>query len=301
MDTRGLITSIHCLGISSLVFPLFNRAIPPTLSRIEFSQWLSGFIDAEGNFQVFFDRYPFVTPPLALPVGGYYLRVMFRIRLHVDDIAILYAIQTFLGVGTVRIEGTSCLFVINKVQDLLTVLIPLLDEFKLLTVKYLDNLDFKTAVMYLSSLPTTRPNPTDLPWIKGLIIGMNLGRNIFDLSLIPTVVITRFWLLGFIEGEGTFGIKGLSPYFQLPQPARSLYLLEAIKVFLSHIPNGFLFSLHTLAPTMAVSLNVSTNVYTFSLQDIDSLYDYPFVTHWQSQWVTNYSSYWVCLFKLVKV
>lgn len=41
-----------------------------TFSKEEFKQWLVGFIDAEGNFQVFMDRN--------------YVRVMFRINLHID-------------------------------------------------------------------------------------------------------------------------------------------------------------------------------------------------------------------------
>lgn len=54
-------------------------------------------------------------------------------------------------------EGTSCLFVINNVQDLLNVLVPILDINPLHTTKYLDFLDFKAAAVLLSYLPTTRP------------------------------------------------------------------------------------------------------------------------------------------------
>jgi hypothetical protein len=48
---------------------------------------------AEGNFQVFLDRH--------------YLRVLFRINLHIDDIDVLYRVTDFLGVGTVRINPPS--------------------------------------------------------------------------------------------------------------------------------------------------------------------------------------------------
>ncbi len=37
-----------------------------------------------------------------------------------------------------------------------------------------------------------------------------------------------FWLLGFIEGEGTF----FSAYFQVGQSVRSLYVLEQIHKYL---------------------------------------------------------------------
>ena len=45
------------------------------MNKEQYSSWLAGFIDAEGNFQVYLDRL--------------YLRVMFRIRLHKDDIDVL--------------------------------------------------------------------------------------------------------------------------------------------------------------------------------------------------------------------
>ena len=47
--------------------------------------------------------------------------------------------------------------------------------------------------------------------------------------------ITPYWLLGFVEAEGTFGIKNLTPYFQVAQNGKSKNLMEAIKIYLSKI------------------------------------------------------------------
>lgn len=80
------------------------------MNREQFSRWLMGFIDAEGNLQVYLDR-------------GY-LRVMFRIRLHIDDIQILYNIRDFLGVGRVKSCGSNCVFIISDLDELSIVLIP---------------------------------------------------------------------------------------------------------------------------------------------------------------------------------
>jgi hypothetical protein len=79
------------LNIVPLIYKLYNRKVPADMNRNQFSLWLSGFIDGEGNFQVFLDRN--------------YLRAVFRIRLHIDDIAILFKIKDFLGVGKVSIHG----------------------------------------------------------------------------------------------------------------------------------------------------------------------------------------------------
>ena len=55
-----------------------------------------------GNFQVYLDKN--------------YLRVMFKIRLYVDDLAVLHKIRDFLGVGIVVISGDSCVFIISDVK-----------------------------------------------------------------------------------------------------------------------------------------------------------------------------------------
>ncbi len=47
---------------------------------------------------------------------------------------------------------------------------------------------------------------------------MNSSRIVYNYSLIPNLQINPYWLLGFIEGEGSFGLKNLSPYFQIGKP-----------------------------------------------------------------------------------
>ena len=66
---------LNTISIFTFSYRLFNRREPSPMNRSQFSMWLAGFIDGEGNFQVFLD--------------GHYLRVMFRIRLHKDDIKLL--------------------------------------------------------------------------------------------------------------------------------------------------------------------------------------------------------------------
>ena len=41
------------LSVLPLVYKIFNRKVPADMDRNQFSLWLSGFIDGEGNFQVF--------------------------------------------------------------------------------------------------------------------------------------------------------------------------------------------------------------------------------------------------------
>ena len=89
---------------------------------------------------------------------------------------------------------------------------------------------------------------------------MNSGRTKYNNSLIPKIVVNPFWLLGFIEGEGTFGYKNLSPFFQVGQNIRSYHVLEAIANYLQTIPKGFKFSLKSKAPTIINSFNKKTDI-----------------------------------------
>jgi len=143
---------VNSISISTFTCKLFNRKESLPMNREQFSRWLVGFIDGEGNFQVFLDKY--------------YLRVMFRIRLHKDDINVLNKIQEFLGKGRVVIDGNSCVFIISDTKDLINVLFPLLDEYKLYTTKWLDYNDFKKVVLFLSNSNTTRISLAQLAWVK---------------------------------------------------------------------------------------------------------------------------------------
>ena len=207
-----------------------------------------------------------------------YVRVMFRIRLHVDDVAILYRIKEFLGVGKVVIEKDSALFVITNAGDLINVLFPILDQYKLLTTKYLDYLDFAKVVKKLVTNKSSVFTGEDLTWLKICIKNRNSGRDVIDFSnegVRPNTPVTLLWLLGFIEGEGTFGFKNLVPYFQIGQHAKNTYVLVAISKFLNSLSSEFKFS--TFSEKLSLkensTLNKRTNVLVISYSNIDSLHD----------------------------
>lgn len=236
------------------------------MDKNQFSSWLSGFIDAEGNFQVFMDR-------------GY-LRLAFRILLHIDDVETLHKIKHFLGVGTVSTSKNIAVYRIYKTEDLLNVLIPLLDNHSLRTTKWLDYSDFKSIVLQLSASSSTLAQGTraqnDEQKAEALkrISGMNQGRKVYDYSVLPSGPLNPYWLLGFIEGDGTFGIKSMSPYFQVGQHIRNDIVLDAIVEYLLVMPKGFNFSLNTEPIKTGSLTNKKTDVRVISVNSVDTLHDY---------------------------
>lgn len=244
---------------------LFNRfgintcALNKSISTQQFSQWLSGFIDGEGNFQVFIDRS--------------YVRVVFRIVLHIDDIEILYKIKEFLKVGTVRFNKNYCIYTIGSIDDLINQLFPVLDKYSLITTKYLDYLDFKKVVNLLSKLGTSKLIDNDFKFILTIKEKMNSGRTLYE-NIHLEKKINPFWLLGFIEAEGTFGFKNLVPYFQIGQHSRNEIVLDTIINYLENLPKEYDFSEFSTRILLSKTLHKNTNVYVIVLSNIDALHDY---------------------------
>lgn len=248
------------LGIAAILYKVLDKPMPSPMDRNQFSHWLTGFIDGEGNFQAFMDN------------GR--LRLIFRIRLHIDDIAVLHTIREFLGVGSVTSNNDTCLYMISDRTSLSSVLIPLLNEYNLYTTKWLDYLTFRTLLEFLCNSHTALLSQADKEWIVPLISNMNSGRESYDYSLIPTLVVNPYWLLGFIEAEGTFGIRNSVPYFQVAQHIKSTIVLDSITSYLKSLPQLFTFTLNSPQVAVGKVVNRKTDVAVLSINNIDALYDY---------------------------
>lgn len=87
--------------------------------------------------------------------------------------------------------------------------------------------------------------------------------------------IIPYWLLGFLEAEGTFGIKNLRPYFKISQHKCSRGTLESIKIYLENILiNGSIDykNCPAIELNFSIALNKRTNVYSYVVLDTDALY-----------------------------
>lgn len=122
-------------------------------------------------------------------MDGPYLRVAFRIRLHIDDIHILYQIKSFLGAGTVNSSGNRAYYVLQNPGQLLALLVPYLDKYSLRTTKLLDYIDFKAMLDLLTQSASSRMDGANLTLVLNTIANMNQGRTQYDGSLLPTTPI----------------------------------------------------------------------------------------------------------------
>jgi hypothetical protein len=227
----------------------------------EFLYWFSGFTDAEGNFLISIDRQ--------------YVRFRFKISLHIDDVEVLNTIKSNLNVGTVTLESSRnrCSYIIQNYEEIKNIICPIFNAFPLHTSKRLDFENFSQAVFIKDNKQLSDAGMSKIVSLKNT---MNTKREIFTYNTTKSqIIINPNWFIGFIEGEGTFGIKtGSALYFQIAQKNTSQESLNAITTFLTGLSNNVLQNSKILPLNVISTTNVRTDVVSLVVNSVDSLYYY---------------------------
>ena len=115
-------------------------------------------------------------------------------------------IKSKLNIGNnIAVYGNSCRFTVIHKKDI-EKLISIFDKYNLNTTKYLDYIDFKKAFQcYNENNLKNHQILTDrLVSCAEIKKGMNANRKNFTYPSHHKIVISSYWLLGLIEGEGSF-------------------------------------------------------------------------------------------------
>lgn len=227
----------------------------------EFLYWFSGFTDAEGNFLISIDRQ--------------YVRFRFKISLHIDDVEVLNTIKSNLNVGTVTLESSRnrCSYIIQNYEEIKNIICPIFNAFPLHTSKRLDFENFAQAVFIKDNKQLSDAGLSKIVSLKNT---MNTKREIFTYNTTKSqIIINPNWFIGFIEGEGTFGIKtGSALYFQIAQKNTSQESLNAITTFLTGLSDNVLQNSKILPLNVISTTNVRTDVVSLVVTSVDSFYYY---------------------------
>ena len=246
-----------------------------------FQQWFVGFSDAESNFIIH----------KVLDKNGNISKFsfMFSIELHIDDLHTLEYIKNKLGLGNTRIYKDKCIFTISDKQGVYE-LISIFYKFNLNTTKYLDNLKFKEAFKIYHERPsnTKVANSKDLiPKLLELKSNMNKSRKIVTSEDYKGKInITKYWLLGFIEGDGSFFISrtDIEPVFSIELSEEQYPVLLKVKEFLENNLGFDKYSMFKLKNSSAISINKQKSrlgkpTFIFTIKNIFILNNYflPFI------------------------
>ena len=161
--------------------------------------------------------------------------------------------------------------VVQDLDQIKKVILPLFEENNLLTVKYLDFLSFKDAINIKGN--SGKLSVEDFYKIKEIKDNKNFKRINFSSYNKIKFSINPYWLVGFVEAEGIIfdDLKNLTPKLEeLAQHNKSQNLMETLQIYLSNLPycNNYLLNL-AIKPGLYTNKN---NVMSLKITDIDILY-----------------------------
>ena len=166
------------LGLSDALKSEFSGCTPverPVINNDNFiisPKWLSGFISAEGNFDV---RIPSTNSKL-----GYRVQLRFRISQHSRDYILMQKIAEYFGSGKIYKYGGkhAVSLTVVEFEPITNTLIPFLNENPIIGIKLYDYMDW----CKIHSLMFNRSHLTveGINSIRKIKSGMNRGRDIED-------------------------------------------------------------------------------------------------------------------------
>lgn len=189
----------------------------------ELVQWICGYTDAEGSFLVSQGTDKITGEPRGASLT-------FQLRVHIDSLPLLEWLKdNVFGSGSISVEvGRTATLHVSSFRTIIGVVIPLFNQFTLNTKKFLDFKAFEEIAHIMANKGHLTPEGSRR--IYKIRRSMNNFRTNYDLPSTHSLKITNYWLLGFVEGDGTFYYSN-TPRFSIAQEDVSLPALQAILAF----------------------------------------------------------------------
>lgn len=170
---------------------------------------------------------------------------MFRISLHKDNGDVLVLIKSTLGCGKLNTDRDRLVFTISELNAIETRLIPLFEQFRLNTTKYIEYWGFKVAFFMFKNRKTNELNKQDLYLnifeVKNSIIE---GKK-HPLPQGHTITTTGNYLLGLYEGNGSFYLNkdDMTPHISFITTTPNKAFLHVIEQVLISLSNRYCYTL----------------------------------------------------------
>jgi len=168
---------------------------------------------------------------------------------------VLRYINNKLGVGGVRFYKDECIFNVTDKKGV-ALLIDIFDKYNLNTTKHLDYLDFKEAFLFYSNRSKDLKPDLVKDYLLELKNKMNTNRIHFERPINSEINITKSWLLGFIEGDGSFFLRrdNIVPTFSIELTGVQFPVMLKIKEFLENSLGFDPYSLYKLKNSSIIAI-----------------------------------------------
>lgn len=156
-------------GLYSNLVPVLRPEVPEGVIHPE---WLVGFVDGEGSFNVITVEKK-STGDSTLSIS-YKVWLHFQITQHSRDTLLMERIVTYLGCGSVKKRNTDAVDLkLNKFEILNNIIIPFFLNYPLQSAKNLDFLSFIEAASIIKSKPGRQWTAEQFNNIKNIQSNMN--------------------------------------------------------------------------------------------------------------------------------
>lgn len=194
-----------------------------------------GIIDSEGMF--------FIAAYKRSDRDRYVYSLEFKVTQMHYSLELLHKLKEFFRCGRVVIDNKltgGYKYVVTDLRDIVEKVIPFFDKYTLLTSKYLDYKVFREGILMIKAGSKGGVTEQVFNDINQLRAKSNKKRDIkeiyeFSKNHSTSDKITKDWLVGFIEGDGSFQFymgKNIYASLEIAQSKARRPLLESIKEYL---------------------------------------------------------------------
>lgn len=203
------------------------------INKIWFEQWLVGITDGNGIFSIAYQNGKWI--------------LTYKIVFSQYNLRTLCYIKKNIGFGSITKDNNKGQFFIRDRKIIENVLLPIFDKYPLLTSKYFNYLKFKQALYILNNINLINQDKYKKLFVlkqelmpKNYISPAWNNINIKESNSVKNIM-SKPWLVGFIEAEGSFYLVSKDPTrivhgFGLTQKLDKI-VLDSIRLIL-HIPSS---------------------------------------------------------------
>jgi hypothetical protein len=168
-----------------------KRFFSSNLSKSWVYPWIVGVTDGDGTFSIHYQNNKW--------------SLNFSIAQSCYNLRLLYFIKNYLNLGSISIDNNNMAkFRIRDRKILLNYIIPIFDSYPLLTTKYFNYDKFKQVLFILENSNLTKSEKDQL--IFNIIKSKPPIDYISPVWLNNNFILSKPWIIGFIEAEGSFYI-----------------------------------------------------------------------------------------------